>query len=101
MNRAIVRLFGVLVLLFAVLVLFTSRWTVFDATGLQNNSLNKLATYASWQVKRGRLIAADGQTLARSVRAPGGIWNRAYPLGPLFAQLVGYNDQQEGQAAGM
>jgi penicillin-binding protein A len=101
MNRAIVRLFGVLVLLFAVLVLFTSRWTVFDASGLQNNSLNKLATYASWQVKRGRLVADDGQILARSVRADGNVWNRTYPLGSLFAQLVGYNDQQEGSSAGM
>ena len=41
MNTAILRLFGFLVVLFALLVVFTSRWTVFDATALENNPLNR------------------------------------------------------------
>ena len=43
MNGSIARLFVVVILLFALLVAWTSRWTVFDATALQNNPLNKLA----------------------------------------------------------
>ncbi|HTW12925.1 MAG TPA: penicillin-binding protein 2 [Solirubrobacteraceae bacterium] len=101
MNNAIVRLFGVVIVLFAVLVVWTSRATVFDATALQNNPLNKLAEFQSWKVKRGELVADDGQVLARSVAAGGGIWNRTYPFGSLFSQLVGYSNQQEGSAAGM
>ena len=31
MNGPIARLFGVVILLFALLVVFTSRWTVFQA----------------------------------------------------------------------
>jgi len=100
-NRAIVRLFAVMMLLFVVLVAFTSRWTVFSATALQDNPLNKLQTYASWKVKRGKIIAEDGVVLAKSVPASGGIWNRKYPQGSLFAQTIGYSDEQQGSSAGM
>ena len=34
MNRQIVQLFGLFTLLFAVLLVFTSRWTVFEASSL-------------------------------------------------------------------
>jgi peptidoglycan glycosyltransferase len=69
MNRAILRLFGVMTLLFAVLVAFTSRWTVFSATALQNNPLNRLALYASEKVKTGSLLADDGAALAERRRS--------------------------------
>jgi peptidoglycan glycosyltransferase len=39
-NGPIVRVFGLIVLLFALLVVFTSRWTVFEAKKLNNNVLN-------------------------------------------------------------
>jgi penicillin-binding protein A len=90
-NRSIVRLFGVVILLFTVLVVWTSRWTVFSATALDNNSRNSLGYYASLKVKRGAIYAADGTTvLARSVRQPGGTWKRLYPQGSLFSQTLGY-----------
>ena len=40
MNRPIVRLFGLVVLLFALLLAFTSRWTIFEASSLRDNTLN-------------------------------------------------------------
>ena len=101
MNRSIVRLFGVVTVLFGLLVVWTSRWTVFDATALQNNSLNKLYFYASLKVKRGRILAANGQELAVSTPAGGGTWARSYPAGPLFAQAVGYDIASYGSAAGL
>lgn len=102
MNRAITRLFVVMILLFALLIAFTSRWTVFSATALQKNPLNKLAEFASWEIKRGRILADDGQVLARSVPVKGGVWSREYPLGSLFSQTVGYSIIEEpGNAAGM
>ena len=91
MNRSIIRLFGVVILLFTVLIVWTSRWTVFDATALQNNSLNRLEFYATEKIKRGRILADNGAVLAESVHAGGGTWTRRYPYGPLFAQTVGYN----------
>ena len=97
MNRSIIRLFGVVILLFMVLVVWTSRWTVFSATALNNNSLNKLSYFASLKVKRGSILAANGEVLAKSVRAGGGTWKRVYPQGSLFAQVVGYYFPELGQ----
>ena len=37
-NRQIVQLFGLFVVLFALLVVFTSRWTVLDAESLEDNA---------------------------------------------------------------
>ncbi|HUY58576.1 MAG TPA: penicillin-binding protein 2 [Solirubrobacteraceae bacterium] len=101
MNRSIIRLFGVVILLFTVLIVWTSRWTVFDATALQNNSLNRLEFFATEKIKRGRIIADNGAVLAESVRAGGGTWTRRYPYGSLFAQAVGYNVLSQSQRAGL
>ncbi|MDE3133699.1 MAG: penicillin-binding protein 2 [Acidobacteriota bacterium] len=102
MNRSIVRLFGVLILMFAVLVVWTSRWTVFSATALNNNSLNQLQFFASLKVKRGTILAADGHTvLARSVRQSDGTWKRIYPYGSLYAQVVGYAIPAQHRYAGL
>jgi peptidoglycan glycosyltransferase len=97
MNRSILRLFAVVIVLFTVLVVWTSRWTVFSATALNNNGLNRLSYYASLKVQRGAILAQNGEVLARSVRAAGGTWRRVYPQGPLFAQTVGYYFPQLGQ----
>ena len=102
MNRAISRLFAVMVMLFAVLVAFTSRWTVFSATSLQHNPLNQLGLYASEKIKTGDLLADNGRTvLAKAVSAGGGTWKRYYPFGSLFAQPVGFSLLAAGQSAGL
>jgi peptidoglycan glycosyltransferase len=96
-NRSIVRLFAVVILLFTILVVWTSRSTVFSATSLDNNTLNRLPFYASLKVKRGSILADNGLVLAKSVKASDGTWTRAYPQGSLFAQVVGYDFPQKGQ----
>jgi penicillin-binding protein A len=102
MNRSIIRLFGVVILLFAVLIVWTSRWTVFSATALNNNPRNQLGYFASLKVKRGEILADNGTTvLAKSVRAPGGVWKRVYPEGSLFSQPVGYAILSEDRLAGI
>jgi peptidoglycan glycosyltransferase len=98
----IVRLFGVVVLLFALLVVFTSRWTVFQASSLNNNPLNVRTLLDELQIKRGRILAADGKTvLARSVPGPQHTWGRFYPTRQLFAQPVGFSLAAVGRAAGL
>jgi peptidoglycan glycosyltransferase len=89
-NDQIVKLFAFIVVLFALLVFFTSRWTVFDASALKNNRLNHLTTIAQAKVERGKIVADNGEVLARSVPAGGGTWKRTYPTGSLFAQTVGF-----------
>jgi penicillin-binding protein A len=100
-SRPIVRLFGVIVFLFALLVVWTSRWTVFDSAKLQNNTLNVRTLLDELRIKRGQILAADGTVLAKSVPAPGNTWSRTYPTGSLFAQAVGYSIAAKGEAAGL
>lgn len=101
MNQAIAKLFVVVIALFAVLVVFTSRWTVLEQSALQNNARNKLGFYASLKIKRGQILADNGAVLARSVKATGGTWGRRYPFGPLFSQAVGYAIPSDGEFAGI
>jgi peptidoglycan glycosyltransferase len=101
MNRPIAHLFAVIMVLFGLLIVWTSRWTVFDAGALQHNSLNKLGFYAGLKVKRGRILADNGEVLGKSLPAGGGTWKRTYPAGSLFAQSVGYDNPQLGSSAGL
>ncbi len=99
MNRPIARLFSVVLVMFALLVAFTSRWTVFDASALKANSLNKRPGLEQQYVQRGEIVAADQVTvLARSRRLPDGIFQREYPFGSLFAAPIGYYDPYNGRA---
>src|SRR5437763_861058 len=101
MNGPIIRVFGLVVVLFALLVVFTSRWTVFESKKLNNNVLNARTLIDELKIKRGRILADNGAVLAKSVPAPGGVWSRNYPTGPLFAQAVGYSIASKGEAAGL
>ena len=101
MNTPIVRLFGLVVVLFALLIGFTTRWTVIDAKSLRNNQLNRRTLIDSEKIKRGRIFADDSSVLAQSVPAPGKTWTRFYPTRSLFAQPVGYSNLAYGQSAGL
>ena len=57
MSSPIVRLFAFVVALFALLVVFTSRWTVFQASSLTTNPLNVRTLLDELQIKRGRILA--------------------------------------------
>jgi peptidoglycan glycosyltransferase len=97
-NRPIVRLYGLVVLLFALLVAFTSRWTIFEASSLRQNALNRRALLQQERIERGSILAADGTVLARSVRGREGTYQRIYPTGSLFAQAIGYSYTDLGQS---
>ncbi len=102
MSSPIVRLFAFVVALFALLVVFTSRWTVFQASSLTTNPLNVRTLLDELQIKRGRILADDGKTvLARSVPAPQHTWSRFYPTRDLFSQAVGYSIATQGRQAGL
>jgi penicillin-binding protein A len=90
-NRPIVRLAALVAVLFGLLVAFTSRWTVFEAASLRDSSLNRRSELAKERVARGEILAANGAVLAKSVRTAGGIYERRYPTGSLFAAAVGYS----------
>jgi len=97
-NGPIVRVFGVTLVLFALLIGFTSRWAVFERDDLQDNPQNKRALIEQQRIARGRIFAADGQTLARSIRRQDGAYTRRYPLRGLLAHPVGYSYLNPGNA---
>jgi peptidoglycan glycosyltransferase len=102
MNAPIAKLFGVFVVMFALLIAWTSRWTVFESKALNNNPLNKRTLADEIRIKRGLIYADDGKTvLAKSVPAGGGTWKRSYPTGPLFSQVIGYADVLNSASAGL
>ena len=63
-NGSIARLFGLVLVLFALLVGFTSRWTVFEAEALRDNDNNRRELLAEQLIKRGLIRADDGKVLA-------------------------------------
>ena len=101
MNAQISRLFGLIVVLFVLLITWTTRWTVLDAGALNNNPLNQRTLVDELKIKRGRILADDDSVLAKSVPAGGGTWGRTYPNGPQFAQTVGYSNLALRSAAGL
>ena len=85
MNPPVMRLFALVVVLFGVLVAFTSRWTVFQADALRDNRLNRRELLQEQKIRRGTIRSADGKVLARSVRGGGRHVHRRYPTNGLFA----------------
>ncbi len=101
MNRQIVKLFGLVVVLFGILVGFTSYWSVFDADALKEKNANKRPLLEQQRIKRGRILAADGTVLARSVPKGHGDslrYVRRYPEGALYGHPIGYSFVEEGDS---
>lgn len=91
MNQPILRLFTLVCVLFALLVGWTSRWTVFEQEKLQDNALNQRELLEEQRIRRGPIRARDGTILARSVPSGGGTFSRRYPQGSLFSHTIGYS----------
>jgi penicillin-binding protein A len=100
-NRQIVQLFSVFALLFGVLVVFTSRWTVIEAESLADNPNNRRPLIEEQRIPRGLIRASDGTVVARNVgrgRGEQRTFTRTYPTGPLFSHAVGYSFISRGRA---
>ena len=101
MNRQIVKLFGFIVVLFGILIGFTSYWSVFDAEALKEQNANKRPLFEQQQIPRGRIFTADGTLIAKSVAKGRGAnkrYVRRYPEGDLFGHPIGYSFVRYGQS---
>jgi peptidoglycan glycosyltransferase len=101
MNRQIVKLFGFIVVLYALLFGFTSYWSIFDSDSLKANTANRRPLLEEQQIRRGTIYADDGRTvIARSTPQGKGnnqIYVRHYPLGQLFGNPIGYSFVERGR----
>src|SRR5690242_8720014 len=101
MNKQIIKLFGFIVVLFGVLVGFTSYWSVFDAKALKEKNANKRPLLEQQQIRRGRILTADGTVIAKSIakgKGPNLRYVRRYPEGPLYGHPIGYSFVQFGDS---
>jgi penicillin-binding protein A len=101
-NTPIRRIYVFILLLFGLLVYFTSKWAVFDSDELQANSLNRRPLIASQQIPRGSITTSDGVLIAESKPQGGGthpVYVRDYPDdNPSdFGNPVGYSYVDIGQ----
>ncbi len=94
MNAHVRRTFYLFVAGFVALVGMLVYWQVYARESLANNPQNALQTQRSISTPRGLILAGDGETvLAESVRrkTPGGpVYDRVYPEGEVFSNVVGY-----------
>ena len=101
MNAQIAKLYGLIVLMFAVLIGFTSYWSVFDAEALKDKQVNRRPLLEELQVRRGDIRTSDGLLIAKSVREGKGasrFFSRRYPQGSLFGHPIGYSFLDRGQS---
>src|SRR5919106_3674912 len=100
MNAPIIRLYVLVLALFATVVGFTSYWAIFDADELRGRNDNRRALIETQQIPRGTITTADGVEVAVSVPQGSGnqrIFTREYPEGELFGHPVGYSFVEFGQ----
>jgi peptidoglycan glycosyltransferase len=93
-NPSIVRLYALLLVLFASVVGFTSYWAIFDADDLRERPDNRRSLIEAQKVPRGTITTVDGAELAVSEPQGSGdqrIFVRDYPQGELFGHPVGYS----------
>lgn len=93
MNAPILRLFGLVLVLFAALAGMTSYNSVINAKQYRDNDLNRRPQIEQALVKRGDILARDGSLLAHSVRAAkGDVYERRYSAAAQrFSHVLGYD----------
>jgi penicillin-binding protein A len=90
-NRAIRRVGTAVIVMLLLLVGQLTYLQVVDADKLADDPRNSRTYLRSFTRPRGEIISADGKILARSIPSDDEYeLQRVYPLGELFAQIVGY-----------
>jgi peptidoglycan glycosyltransferase len=99
MNAPILKLFGLVLVLFAALVGMTSWNSVINAKEYRDNKLNARPQIEQQRVHRGLVRARDNSVLARSVQGSDTLYRRRYtPEARLFAHALGYDFLRIGRA---
>jgi penicillin-binding protein A len=97
MNGQISRVAVAALVMLAALIIATTYWQAWAATGLAERRDNSIQRVAEFEIDRGRILASDGRTvLATNVRrkvADKTLYFRRYPTGGLYAHAVGYSTQ--------
>lgn len=105
MSRRIRWLGAFMLLCFALVLVQLVNVQFRQAQALRSSPNNPRNVVKKYDNLRGDILAANGQILAESVPAPKGSgpyqYMRSYPMGSLFAQIVGFDDAFYGADAGV
>jgi penicillin-binding protein A len=100
-----IRYFGLaMIVLFCALLLQLDNIQGIKANQYQHAADNPVTLEDEFTEPRGRIITADGVIVANSVLAPPNDYykyQRVYPTGPLFAQIVGFTSYNYGTYTGV
>jgi penicillin-binding protein A len=101
-NRQISRIALVALLLLAALVVATTYWQGWAASGLAAKQDNAIQRVAQFSIKRGLIYASNGKTiLAGNVKVKRGgqtLYYRHYPTNGFASQTVGYSTEGRSRA---
>jgi penicillin-binding protein A len=93
-NRALKRLSLAVLVMFLLLLVNINYLQGFEANSLADKPGNIRAINAQYQNERGKIVTADGVTIAASKASPKGDsipWQRYYPLPDVYAPVTGYD----------
>jgi penicillin-binding protein A len=90
--NAPLRRVGVVVLILFALLFINLNWVQgYKADAYRNDPHNNRVLLTEYQRERGRILLASGELAAQSVATTDNLkYQRRYPLGPAFSQIVGY-----------
>jgi peptidoglycan glycosyltransferase len=101
-NRQITRVAVISMALLAALIIGTTYWQAWAAPGLEDRQDNSIQRVAQFQIDRGKILAADGNTvLADNVKRKldgKDLYFRRYPQHGLAAHIVGYSTTVRSRA---
>lgn len=104
MGRRI-RWFGLaMVICFSALLLQLDNIQGIQAKKYQGESNNPITIQDEYAKPRGRIVSSDGVTVAKSIPTPNNPYykyEREYPTGGLFAQIVGFTSYKYGTTTGI
>jgi peptidoglycan glycosyltransferase len=99
MNAPILKLFGLVLLLFAALAGMTSYNSVINAEEYRENRLNARPQIEQQRIERGVIRARDDSVLARSALGKADLYSRRYTAAARsFAHAIGYDFLRVGRA---
>jgi peptidoglycan glycosyltransferase len=97
MDKPVRRLFLFFCVLFMALVLQLTYWQVVRAHALKIEPTNTRSIQEETKVERGKIISADGVTLADNIKS-GESYSRVYPQGTYTSPWLGYVSLMYGRA---
>ncbi len=99
MNAPILKLFWLVLVLFAALAAMTSYNSVINADAYRENARNARPQIEERRIHRGAIRARDASLLARSTRDGSELYSRRYTdAGRLFAHAIGYDFLRIGRS---